>query len=75
MGNKLQQIAKNNLIIFDTDTPSLTNNSGYDDSSYGRAEGTMVYIPTAGTGLLVYFGGVTFPYGNETEVLHFRHYP
>ena len=74
------QIATNNLIIFNMDAPSLTNGSGYDDSSSGRAEGTMVYIPTAGAGLLVYFGGVTFPYGNETEagvrhVLHFRHCP
>jgi hypothetical protein len=62
------QIATNNLITFDMDAPSLTNSSGYGDSSTGRAEGTMVYIPTSGEGLLVYFGGVTFPYGNETEV-------
>lgn len=35
------QIATNNLIIFNMDAPSLTNGSGYDDSSSGRAEGTM----------------------------------
>jgi hypothetical protein len=74
------QIATNNLIIFDMDAPSLTNRSGYVDSSSGRAEGTMVYIPTSGAGLLVYFGGVTFPYGNGTEagvrrVIHFQHCP
>jgi|SRR5271154_1686798 len=61
------QTATNNLIAFDMDTASLTNNTGYNDG-IGRAEGTMVYIPTSGAGLLVYFGGVTFPYGNETEV-------
>jgi hypothetical protein len=35
----------------------------------------MVYISTSGEGLLVYFGGVTFPYGNETEaaVRHVLH--
>jgi len=60
------QIATSNLIIFDMDGNSLTNNTGYD--SVGRAEGTMVYIPASGAGLLIYFGGVTFPYGNATEV-------
>lgn len=60
------QIATSNLIIFDMDGNSLSNNSGYD--GMGRAEGTMVYIPASTFGLLIYFGGVTFPYGNETEV-------
>jgi hypothetical protein len=60
------QIATSNLLIFDMDGNSLSNNSGYDDT--GRAEGTIVYIPASGAGLLIYFGGVTFPYGNETEV-------
>jgi hypothetical protein len=60
------QIATSNLIIFDMDGNSLSNNTGYDDM--GRAEGTMVYIPASAAGLLIYFGGVTFPYGNETEV-------
>jgi hypothetical protein len=60
------QIATSNLIIFDMDGNTLTNNTGYD--STGRAEGTMVFIPASAAGLLIYFGGVTFPYGNETEV-------
>jgi hypothetical protein len=60
------QIATSNLIIFDMDKNSLTNNTGYDNM--GRAEGTMVYIPASAAGLLIYFGGVTFPYGNESEV-------
>ncbi|ERF71595.1 hypothetical protein EPUS_00584 [Endocarpon pusillum Z07020] len=60
------QIATSNLIIFDMEDHKLTNNTGYDNM--GRAEGTMVYIPASGAGLLVYFGGVTFPYGNETAV-------
>ena len=60
------QMATSNLIIFDMDENSLTNNTGYDNM--GRAEGIMVYVPASGAGLLVYFGGVTFPYGNETEV-------
>jgi hypothetical protein len=60
------QIATSNLIIFDMDQNSLTNNTGYD--SMGRAEGTMVHIPAGGAGLLIYFGGATFPYENETAV-------
>ena len=43
-----------------------TNNSGPD--TIGRAEGVMVTIPASKQGLLVYFGGVTFPYENATEV-------
>lgn len=58
------QMATSNLIIYDMDENLLTNNTGYDNM--GRAEGTMMYIPASGNGLLVYFGGVTFPYGNET---------
>jgi hypothetical protein len=60
------QIATSNLVIFDMGANSISNNTGYDNM--GRAEGTMVYIPASGAGLLIYFGGVTFPYGNETEV-------
>ncbi|KIW89467.1 uncharacterized protein Z519_09623 [Cladophialophora bantiana CBS 173.52] len=60
------QWATSNLIVYDMDQNTLTNYSGYDN--IGRAEGIMVYIPASIRGLLVYFGGVTFPYGNETEV-------
>jgi hypothetical protein len=45
---------------------SFTNNTAID--STGRAEGTMVYIPASGSGLLIYFGGVQYPYGNETAI-------
>jgi hypothetical protein len=60
------QMATSNLIVYDMDQNTLTNNTGYDN--VGRAEGIMVYIPVSAAGLLIYFGGVTFPYGNETEV-------
>ena len=43
-----------------------TNNTGPD--TIGRAEGVMVTIPASKQGLLVYFGGVAFPYENATEV-------
>ncbi|OAL30465.1 hypothetical protein AYO22_01663 [Fonsecaea multimorphosa] len=59
-------MATSNLIIYDMDQNTLTNVTGYDN--VGRAEGIMVYIPASMSGLLVYFGGVSFPYGNETEV-------
>ena len=58
------QVATSNLIVYDIDNNKLTNNSGIDTT--GRAEGVMVHIPASGAGMLVYFGGATFPYGNET---------
>jgi hypothetical protein len=60
------QIATSNLIIFDMVKNSLRNYTGPDN--IGRAEGTMVFVPASAAGLLIYFGGVTFPYRNETEV-------
>ncbi len=60
------QLATSSLIIFDMNSNSLTNNTGYD--TMGRAEGIMVYIPSSAAGVLIYFGGATFPYGNETAV-------
>jgi hypothetical protein len=60
------QIATSRLIIFDMVQNTLTNSTGND--TLGRAEGTMVYIPSSTAGLLIYFGGVIFPYGNETEM-------
>lgn len=59
-------LATSNLIVFDMDTNNLRNNTAYDNT--GRAEGAMVSIPASAAGMLVYFGGVTFPYGNSTEV-------
>jgi hypothetical protein len=69
------QMATSNLVIFNMVENSLTNTTGPSDK-IGRAEGTMVFIPSSAAGLLIYFGGVTFPYGNATEVgvrcpLHF----
>jgi hypothetical protein len=58
--------ATNSLLMYDMINNFWTNNSGPD--SIGRAEGVMVTIPASKQGLLVYFGGVTFPYENETEV-------
>ena len=59
-------MATSGLLIFDMDTGLITNSSGYNNT--GIAEGTMVYIPASSAGLLIYFGGVTYPYGNGTAV-------
>ena len=45
---------------------TISNTTGYDN--IGRAEGAMLAIPASAGGMLVYFGGVSFPYGNSTEV-------
>lgn len=58
-------LATSNLVVFDMDTNALTNSTGPD--SIGRAEGVMVSIPASARGMLIYFGGVTFPYDNTTE--------
>lgn len=41
-------------------------NTGPD--STGRAEGVLVTIPASRQGLLVYFGGVSFPHEDSTKV-------
>ena len=58
--------ATNSLLKYDMINNFWTNNSGPD--TVGRAEGVMVTIPASKQGLLIYLGGVTFPYGNTTEV-------
>jgi hypothetical protein len=58
--------ATNSLLKYDMINNFWTNNTGPD--TIGRAEGVMVTIPASKQGLLVYFGGVTFPYDNATEV-------
>jgi hypothetical protein len=58
--------ATNSLLKYDMVNNFWTNNSGPD--TIGRAEGVMVTIPASKQGLLIYFGGVTFPYQNSTEV-------
>jgi hypothetical protein len=60
------QMATSNLVKYDMIGNSWTNNTGPD--SIGRAEGVMVTIPASRQGLLVYFGGVSFPPTNFTEV-------
>lgn len=60
------QFATSNLVILDLDTGVMSNNTGYD--STGRAEGVMVGIPASAAGMLIYFGGVSYPYANTTEV-------
>lgn len=59
-------IATTGLIRFDMNNSRLDNMTGPDN--IGRAEGVMLSVPASAAGLLVYFGGVTFPYGNTTEV-------
>ena len=59
-------MAMNSLVKYDMLGNRWTNNTGPD--SIRRAEGVMVTIPASRQGLLVYFGGVSFPHGNSTEV-------
>ncbi|PVH81744.1 hypothetical protein DL98DRAFT_416069 [Cadophora sp. DSE1049] len=60
-------LATNSLIKYDMNTNDWTNNTGPADS-IPRAEGVMVYVPASDDGLLVYFGGVTAPYNNDTTL-------
>jgi len=60
-------LATNSLIKYDMNTNDWTNNTGPADS-IPRAEGVMVYVPASDDGLLVYFGGVTAPYHNDTTL-------
>ncbi|KAF2490734.1 hypothetical protein BU16DRAFT_565668 [Lophium mytilinum] len=59
-------LATSNLIKYDMNTNTWTNNTGPD--SMGRAEGVMSYLPASDGGMLVYFGGVTDPYQDGTVV-------
>lgn len=59
-------VATTGLIQYSMDDNSWTNNLGPDSTR--RAEGTMNYIPASDGGMLVYFGGITDLYGNETVV-------
>jgi hypothetical protein len=58
--------ATSSLIKYDYGTNSWKNDSG--PNSIPKAEGSMVYIPASNNGLLIYFGGVNVPYGNDTTV-------
>ncbi|KAH0556047.1 hypothetical protein GP486_006013 [Trichoglossum hirsutum] len=57
-------LATSNIVKYDMARDSWSNNTGPD--SIPRAEGVMVFIPASDQGLLIYFGGVTSPFGNET---------
>jgi hypothetical protein len=46
-----------NLVSFDMNTRTYSNQSGPDQSV--RGEGLMLFIPASTSGLLIYFGGVT----------------
>jgi hypothetical protein len=59
-------LATSNLIKYDMNDNTWTNNTGPDNM--GRAEGSMSYLPASDGGMLVYFGGVTDPYKNGTVV-------
>jgi hypothetical protein len=57
-------LASSSLIKYNMDSRDWTNFTGPDSTP--RAEGVMVYLPASDSGILVYFGGVTTPYNNET---------
>lgn len=57
-------VATSNMIVYDMDQNSWTNNTGPD--WVRRADGSMNYIPASDGGMLVYFGGSTDVYQNGT---------
>ena len=58
--------ATSTLLKYQMDGGIWTNNTGPDTTP--RAEGVMVYLPASHSGLLIYFGGITQPYQNETTI-------
>lgn len=58
------QVTTSNLVKYDMNDNSWTNNTGPD--AVGRAEGVLVFVPASASGLLIYFGGVTDPFENGT---------
>lgn len=58
-------VATTGMVRYDMASNSWTNGTGPNDN-VRRAEGSMVYIPAGDGGMLVYFGGVTDPWGNGT---------
>lgn len=59
-------MATSSLVKYDMVANTFTNSTGPDTTR--RAEGVMVTIPASSRGLLLYFGGVFFPYGTTEEV-------
>lgn len=53
------------MVVYDMLANSFKNQSGPD--TIPRAEGVMLYLPVGDGGFLVYFGGVQYPYGNDTS--------
>lgn len=58
--------ASSYLVTYDYDSNSWSNDTGPDDIP--RAEGSMVFIPAADGGILVYVGGITDLSGNGTAI-------
>ncbi|KAI9851624.1 MAG: hypothetical protein M1838_003218 [Thelocarpon superellum] len=61
-----QAMATSGLVQYDMVQDVWTNSTGPD--GVGRAEGQMVYIPASDGGMLIYFGGISTPFGNESVV-------
>ncbi len=58
--------ATSTLIKYDMNTGIWTNSTGPDKTP--RAEGVLLYVPAGDSGLLVYFGGVTTSFTNNTMI-------
>lgn len=52
------------MLVYNMLENSFRNQTGPDDIP--RAEGVLLYLPVGDAGMLVYFGGMEFPYGNST---------
>lgn len=59
-------LATSYLLEYDVVSGIWKNSTGPDNIP--KAEGVMVYVPASDNGLLIYFGGGTAPYNNETLV-------
>ncbi|ORY18722.1 hypothetical protein BCR34DRAFT_660075 [Clohesyomyces aquaticus] len=59
------QTPLSNMLIYEMKSNTFRNATGPD--AIPRAEGVMVYLPAGDGGMLVYFGGIEFPYGNSTR--------
>jgi hypothetical protein len=58
------QIASSYLLQYDMVTGDWQNRTGPDNIP--KAEGNLYFLPVGNLGVLVYFGGVVTPYGNDT---------
>jgi hypothetical protein len=51
------------MLVYDMLKDSFSNVTGPQDK-IPRAEGVMLYVPAGDAGMLVYFGGIEFPFGD-----------